>query len=173
MSADSSIYIKHLFISPGHNYFGHHEKPPGEHPIIAVPSIRCLAGRGIEGDRFLDYKADYKGQITFFANEVYEELCAKFGVRDRPPSVLRRNVITVGADLLSLIGQEFEVQGVRFLGTAECKPCYWMDRAFAPGAEDAMQGRGGLRAKILTDGILRKHGTTEPECGTVEQKERP
>jgi MOSC domain-containing protein YiiM len=155
MSADSSIHIKHLFISPGHNYFGHHEKPPGEHPIIAVSSIQCLAGRGIEGDRFLDYKEDYKGQITFFENEVYKELCAKFGVADRPPSVLRRNAITAGADLNALIGREFEIQGVRFLGMAECKPCYWMDRAFAPGAEDAMQGHGGLRAKILTDGILR------------------
>jgi MOSC domain-containing protein YiiM len=155
MSADPSIHIKHLFISPEHNYFGHHGKPPGEHPIIAVPSFQCLAGRGIEGDRFLDFKEDYKGQITFFANEVYEELCVLFGVWDRSPSVLRRNVITVGADLLSLIGREFELQGVRFLGTGECKPCYWMDRAFAPGAENAMQGRGGLRAKILTDGILR------------------
>jgi MOSC domain-containing protein YiiM len=161
MSADPSIHIKHLFISPEHNYFGHHGKPPGEHPIIAVPSIQCLAGRGIEGDRFLDFKEDYKGQITFFANEVYEEMCAKFGVRDRPPSVLRRNVITVGADLLSLIGLEFAVQGVRFFGTGECKPCYWMDQAFAPGAEEAMQGRGGLRAKILTDGILRAEGMTK------------
>jgi MOSC domain-containing protein YiiM len=163
MSADTAIHIKHLFISPGHNYFGHHEKPPGENPIIAVPSIHCLAGRGIEGDRFLDYKEDYKGQITFFENEVYEELCAKFGVRDRPPAVLRRNVITVGADLNSLIGREFEIQGVRFLGMAECKPCYWMDRALAPGAEEAMQGRGGLRAKILTDGILRAEGMTKSD----------
>jgi len=173
MSADHSIYIKHLFISPGHNYFGHHEKPPGELPIIAVPFVQCLAGRGIEGDRFLDFKEDYKGQITFFANEVYEELCEKFAVWDRPSSVLRRNVITVGADLPSLIGREFDVQGVRFFGTGECKPCYWMDRAFAPGAEDAMQGRGGLRAKILTDGILRTQAVAAPEWEMTERKERP
>jgi MOSC domain-containing protein YiiM len=58
-------------------------------------------------------------------------------------------------DLNTLIGVEFEVQGVRFLGSAECSPCYWMDRAFAPGAEAALKGRGGLRAKILSDGVLR------------------
>lgn len=30
-----------------------------------------------------------------------------------------------------------------------------MDRAFGPGAELALQGRGGLRARILNDGVLR------------------
>jgi hypothetical protein len=30
-----------------------------------------------------------------------------------------------------------------------------MDRAIAPGAENFLTGRGGLRARILSDGILR------------------
>src|SRR5688572_10819469 len=131
---EPDIRIKHLYLSPGHNFFGHHEKPPDDYPMIEHGEIRVLAGRGIEGDRFLDFKPDYKGQITFFAHEVYEELCAKLDVRDRPPSVFRRNVITRGVDLNELIGREFELQGVRFLGTSECSPCYWMDRAFGPGA---------------------------------------
>jgi len=54
-----------------------------------------------------------------------------------------------------LIGQEFEVQGGRFLGTEECRPCYWMDGAFAPDAHELLKGRGGLRARILRDGSLR------------------
>ena len=151
----SSIRIKHLFISPGHNYFGHHGQPAGEYPMIGQPEITCLAGRGISGDRFLDFKANYKGQITFFAREVYDELCAEFGVRDREPSVFRRNVITAGVTLPDLYGREFAVQGVRFLGIAECTPCHWMDTAFHPGAEARLQGHGGLRARILTDGVLR------------------
>ena len=40
-------------------------------------------------------------------------------------------------------------------GEEEAKPCYWMDTAFGPGAENALQGVGGLRAKILSDGELR------------------
>ena len=147
--------IRQLFISPGHNFFGHHEQPPGENPIVAVPEVRCVAGRGIEGDRFFDYKPDYKGQITFFAWETYERMCAQFGVRDKSPGVFRRNIITEGLDLNALIGVEFEVQGVRFLGTQESAPCHWMNEAFAEGAEDALKGHGGLRAKILTDGIVR------------------
>lgn len=150
-----SISIRHLYVSPGHNFFGHHEQPAGTHPIVEVRTARCVAGRGIEGDRFFDFKPDYKGQITFFAEEVYESLCASLGVQDKSSSVFRRNVITSGVDLNTLIGREFEIQGVRFLGTGECAPCHWQNEAFAPGAEDALQGRGGLRAKILSDGVLR------------------
>ncbi len=149
------IRVEHLFLSPGHNYFGHHGKPADEHPILAVPEVECVAGRGLRGDRFFDYKPDYKGQITFFAGEIHDELCVLLQTWDREPSVYRRNVITRGVDLNTLIGAEFEIQGVRFRGSAECSPCYWMDRAFAPGAEAALKGRGGLRAKILTDGVLR------------------
>lgn len=147
--------VLHLYVSPGHNFRGHHGGPAGMHPVHEVNEIHCVAGRGIEGDRYFDHKADFKGQVTFFAAEVYEALCAQFDQRDQPPSVFRRNVITRAADLESLIGREFEVQGVRFLGVESCEPCYWMDQAFCPGAEAALQGRGGLRARILSDGVLR------------------
>jgi MOSC domain-containing protein YiiM len=70
--------------------------------------------------------------------------------------VYRRNLVVREVDLNALIGREFEVQGVRFLGMAEAKPCYWMDEAFAPGAEEALKGQGGLRAKVLTSGTLRR-----------------
>ena len=152
--AQEAISIRHLYISPGHNYFGHHGREPSEHQIIEVPELHCIAGRGIEGDRFFDFKPDYKGQITFFSWEIYRSLCARFGI-ERPPSVFRRNVITEGVDLNSIIGQEFEIQGVRFAASQECAPCYWMDRAFAEGAEEALKGFGGLRGRILSSGVVR------------------
>ncbi len=117
--------------------------------------MKCVAGCGLEGDRFFDYKENYQGQVTFFANEVYEQLCAEFEVWDRSASVFRRNIVTVGVDLPGLIGKEFAVQGVRFLGTIESAPCAWMNVAFAPGTEKRLKGSGGLRAKILTNGTLR------------------
>lgn len=123
--------------------------------MVEVPEIQCVAGRGIVGDRFLDYKAAYKGQITFFAWEVYNSLCEQFAIEPPGPSVFRRNVITEGVDLNEMIGAEFEVQGVRFKGSEECRPCYWMNHAFCPGAEAALRGRGGLRAVILGHGTLR------------------
>ncbi len=156
--APGRLSVVALYVSPGHNYFGRHGGPPGDHPLQRSERIRCLAGRGLEGDRFLDYREDYRGQITFFSLEVYEELCEKLDVRDRHPGVFRRNVITRGGDLSGYIGRDFKLQGVPFRGTAECSPCYWMDQAFGPGAEALLEGRGGLRAKILSDGILRVDG---------------
>jgi MOSC domain-containing protein YiiM len=149
------MFIEQIFISPGHNYFGHHGRAPDEFPLLEVPQIECVAGRGIRGDRFFDYRADYKGQITFFSAEVFAELLHAFGLTNKSAGALRRNVIVSGIDLNDLIGLDFEMQGVRFLGTAHCKPCYWMDTAIAPGTEKFLAGRGGLRAGILTDGRIR------------------
>ena len=146
--------VRRLYLSPGHNYFGHHGREPDQHAVTEVSTIHCLSGRGIEGDRFCDYKPEYGGQITFFALEVFEELSCALGLVDRSPAVLRRNVLTEGADLNALIGVRFELQGVQFEGTEECRPCYWMEHAFAAGAEQWLKGRGGLRARILTDGAI-------------------
>jgi MOSC domain-containing protein YiiM len=155
MTTTVVIHIRSLYVSPGHNYFGHHGRVPGGHSIVGRRELQCVAGRGIVGDRFFDHKPDYKGQITFFSLEIHEAICRELDVYDKPPSVFRRNVIITGVELSRLIGAEFEIQGVRFLGTEECRPCHWMDRAFAPGAEEFLQGRGGLRAVILNDGRLR------------------
>jgi MOSC domain-containing protein YiiM len=125
--------------------------------MIEVPAIECVASRGIRGDRYFDFKDDYKGQITFFSLDVFEELCAALSLDDCSPATARRNVITRGVDLNEFIDKEFEIQGVRLYGTQECAPCYWMDGAFAQGAKDFLKGRGGLRAKILSDGELRSN----------------
>ena len=151
----NAVEICHLYISANHNFVGHYGQEPDKHPAIEVPTVECVAGRGIRGDRYFDFKDDYKGQITFFSLEVFDELCGSLQVQDGSPSLPRRNAITRGVDLNELIGKEFEVQGVRFYGTEESKPCDWMDRAIAPGAREFLKGRGGLRAKILSDGELR------------------
>lgn len=158
MKVMARIEVAHLYISDAHNYVGHHGKPPGRNPMLGMQELHCVAGKGVEGDRYFDYKENYKGQITFFEEEVYEMLRREFHLREIPPSAARRNVITRGIDLNTLIGNEFEIQGVEFEGVEECRPCYWMDQAFAPGAFERLKGHGGLRARILTDGTLRIGG---------------
>jgi MOSC domain-containing protein YiiM len=151
--------IAGLYISPGHNYFGRHGLAAEQHPTLEVTMVECLPGRGLAGDRFLDYKDDYAGQITFFSGEVFDEIRVALNQPDRSAAVFRRNALTRGVDLNTLIGQEFEVQGVRFSGVKECSPCHWMDQAFAPGAEAWLKGRGGLRARILSAGWLKVDAT--------------
>ena len=169
MLVQTQIEIRHLFISPGHNFVGHWGKPPGEYPVLAVGGIECVAGEGIKGDRYFGFKKEYKGQITFFEEEVYKDLCSRLNVYHRGPESFRRNVITRGTRLNDLIGIEFEIQGVRFFGKEECKPCSWMDHAFAPGAEEALKGRGGLRALILSNGMIQI--SRPPVAITSERRE--
>jgi MOSC domain-containing protein YiiM len=151
----NTISIRHLFISPGHNFFGHYGQEAGRNPLHEVNEIECVAGHGVRGDRFFDYRENYKGQITFFAQEVFDDVCRLLRARPGSAGVTRRNVISEGMDLNSLIGRRFTVQEVEFEGVSECTPCSWMDFAIAPGAHAALLGRGGLRAKILKDGKLR------------------
>jgi len=149
-----SVVIRHIFISPGHNFFGRYGQPAGEHPVRDVARVRCRAGWGLEGDRFYGYRPDYKGQVTFFSWETGLAAREKFAVPALAPSVFRRNVVVEGLDLNALIGRRFTLGGIEFEGTTEARPCHWMDQVVAPGADDWLQGRGGLRTKVLTDGEL-------------------
>ena len=155
MTTPVQFCIERLYLSPGHNFYGHEVTAPGRHPLVECTEVECVAGRGLVGDRFFDRKPGFKGQITFLSSEVFEEVCRVLQVTGKTPGVTRRNVITRGVDLNTLIGEEFVLQGIRFEGTGECSPCHWMNHAIALGAEAAMTGRGGLRARILTSGTLR------------------
>ena len=149
------MQVCHLLISPGHNHFRHHGQPADDHRIVAVGQIGCVAGRGIRGDRFFDNRPDSQGQITFFAMEVIEALARGLNLAGVRPEFTRRNVFTRCADLNTLAGVGFEVQGVRSAGTEEYRPCYWMSCAFRDErVETWLRGRGGLRARIPTEGVL-------------------
>lgn len=171
----TSFKVREIHISPGHNFFGHHGKLAGTHPTISVDEVECVAGEGLRGDRFFGYKKNYQGQVTFFSAEVFQDLCEQFKVVGKSAGVLRRNVITSGFDLNQLVGAQFELQGIRFEGVAECSPCLWMNQAFGPGAEEFLKDRGGLRARILTTGTLRVEDLCRDnklECGNEQHNSK-
>lgn len=146
--------IKALYISTGHDFVGRHGKGRLNHGIEKVDTVECVAGRGVVGDRYFDHQEDYKGQITFFDWAVYQRIQNDFNCPELDAAQFRRNVLTVGIDLNTLIGQKFTLQGIEFEGAEECRPCYWMDESVNPGVHEALKGYGGLRARILTSGTL-------------------
>jgi MOSC domain-containing protein YiiM len=159
-NVNRAAVIRHIFVSPGHNFFGRHQLPAGAHAARDVASAIGRAGWGLEGDRFYGYRPEYKGQITFFAWETVVAARREFGVPALGADVFRRNVIVEGLDLAALFGVRFSLGGLVFDGIEESRPCHWMNQVVAPGAEDWLRGRGGLRAKIASDGELRV-GPTE------------
>ncbi len=155
---DWDVEVRHLFVSAGHSYKGRHGRGSVRQEVLAPEAIECVAGRGIRGDRYFDYKENFKGQITFFDAEVYEAVKREFEVPDLEAWVFRRNVVLAGVPLNELTRKRFALQGIEFEGSEEAAPCYWMDEACAKGVEDFLKGRGGLRARILTDGELQRGG---------------
>ena len=162
------ITIQHIFISLGHNYFGRPKDGPGSHLTQDMAQVEARAGRGLVGDRYFGVPAHYEAQVTFFAAEVFAALQAELGLDGLSPILTRRNIVTAGANLNQLIGHEFELDcdgdRVRFLGTKPCSPCAWMDAMLrGPSGRSAhafLRGRGGLRARILTDGLIRRGPAT-------------
>ena len=151
-----ALAVRHIYVSAGHSYVGRHGLSSAPYSIREVEAAECVAGRGLRGDRYFDHKENYKGQVTLFAQEIFDELRAALNLPQARAAALRRNVLVSGRDLNELIGRQFELQGVLLEGTEECRPCYWMHEAIGPGADAWLRGRGGLRCRILTDGWLRR-----------------
>lgn len=149
--------LLHIYISPGHDYWGRQGEGRLQSGITEVAEVECVAGKGLVGDRYFGYRPDFKGQVTFFEAEVVEEIRRQFKLPKLPASVFRRNLIVRGAHLKQWLGRRFRLHGLVFEGSQECKPCHWMDRAVSPGTEAFLKAefRGGLRAKVVTGGILR------------------
>lgn len=148
--------LEEIWISPGNDFRGHFGGARGEHGITRVPTVECVGGLGLKGDRYFGYRPDFKGQVTFFAAETVEAVRQHFGLPELSSGEFRRNLIVRGVDLSAWIGRRFRFQGVEFEGSEECKPCCWMDQAVAPGTEEFLKAdcRGGLRARILSNGEL-------------------
>lgn len=149
------ITIKNIWISPGHDFKGRYGKGRRNNGVVACESVTCTAGKGIEGDRYYGHSEGYKGQITFFSDEVAAAMEEHFNVEGLDRSAMRRNVLVSGVDLNSLIGKRFRIGEVVLTGSEECTPCFWMNEAVSEGALDWLKGKGGLRCRIETSGTLK------------------
>ena len=158
------MVIEHLYVSPGHAYFGRPIDGPDHPATVDAETVALVAGHGIRGDRYFNVPAHYNAQISFVTAQAIEAVSAELGVAAVDPVVMRRNVVVRGLDLNALVGQAFTIDSgdgpVEFDGHRPCHPCRWMDVVVAPGALPAFRGRGGLRARIAAGGTLRRGPAT-------------
>ncbi|MGA1529989.1 MAG: formate dehydrogenase accessory sulfurtransferase FdhD [Kiritimatiellia bacterium] len=150
-----NICVHDIWISPGHDFKGRHGLGRMQHGMDRVEEVVCDAGLGLAGDRYHGEKPGSKNQVTFLSREVVDEMIQSLEIDVPDYSALRRNILVSGVDLNTLIGKTFSIGKTVFEGVEECKPCYWMDKAVAPGAHAFLAGRGGLRCRILKGGVLR------------------
>ena len=134
---------------------------PGGH-MYALDEAEVVAGKGIVGDRYFfsdgkkskaeDYKPDR--EITLIEAEQIESFNDAYNIR-LALSDTRRNVVTRGTDLNSLVGVEFQVGGVRLRGHRLCEPCKYLADMVAREILPGLVHKAGLRAQILEGGKIR------------------
>ena len=136
-----------------------------EGPMRAVSSAEAVEGRGLVGDRYergVGTFSETRGggyDLTVVQAEALEELSSK-GV-DLAPIEARRNLVVRGIELDDLIGRRFRVGEVECLGQRRCEPCSHLQRLTQPGVLSGLVHRGGLRADILSDGMIRNGDSIE------------
>ena len=129
---------------------------PGELPR-PVDEVKAMAGAGLDGDPYAaegTTNEPGKGyQLTLISREELEEIAAE-GVTLRPGQS-RRQIETRGIDLKSLIGKRFRVGDVECQGIRICAPCQKLQNMTGKPVLLALKGRGGLRADIVSTGVIR------------------
>lgn len=127
--------------------------------MVSVPEAQAVPGKGLEGDRY------FKNVGTFSKPQPDRELTlieieAVEGFRNEldlafEPGAARRNVVTRDVPLNHLVGREFQIGGVRVRGLKLCEPCGHLARLSHDSVLPGLVHRGGLRAQILTAGVIR------------------
>lgn len=124
-------------------------------------SVRAVPGRGLEGDRYFcgigtfspnPHKPDY--EVTLIQKEHIESFQAASALPFTSKHA-RRNLVSEGVDLNSLVGKDFTVGSVRLRGIRLCEPCNYLTKSTFPAILQGLAHKGGLRAQILSEGVIR------------------
>ena len=118
-----------------------------------VESVRAVAGRGLEGNRYFYDEAPPGRALTLIQAEALDAMHEDTGI-ELSAAESRRNVLTSGIDLNALVGKRFRVGDVECLGVELCHPCSSLQKVTQKGVIKGLVNRGGLNADILTDGEI-------------------
>jgi MOSC domain-containing protein YiiM len=136
-----------------------YKTPSGGQPMHAVDEVRAVPGKGLEGDRYYNRTGNYSNkpgperEITLIEIEAIEALQHEVGIALMPAET-RRNLVTRGVPLNHLVDQEFRVGEVTLRGVRLCEPCQYLASLTQPGVLPALIHRGGLRAQIISEGMI-------------------
>jgi MOSC domain-containing protein YiiM len=137
--------------------------------MVLRNSIRAVAGKGLEGDRYFLGEGFYSWfggplrEVSLIEAEVLERLAYDHHL-EIAPGETRRNIITQAVPLGHLVGRSFRVGQVLMRGVEICEPCtHLIDVTGKSPLLSALIHRGGLHAQILTDGEIYTNDPVQPE----------
>ena len=135
--------------------------PAAAAPMVRRASVAALPGIGLDGDRYAlgggtwaSYPVQEKQVTLIDAGEV-AAVAGEVGV-PLTPGLTRRNLVTEGIALPSLVGRYFAVGDVLFFGTKRCPPCTHLERLTGWKLVKALAARGGVNAAVFGGGTVRE-----------------
>jgi MOSC domain-containing protein YiiM len=136
-----------------------HIAPAAKAATQTVDAVEAVPGAGLKGDRYFlkqgtFYKPEPDFELTLIEVEAIEAAAREYKVA-LAPSAARRNVVTRGVPLNHLVGRDFAIGDVRVRGIRLCEPCGHLEALTGLPVIKALRHRGGLRAQILTPGLIR------------------
>lgn len=144
-----------------------HLGPRKGQPLQLVSEAQALAGHGLRGDRYCRREGTFSGkpgpdrEITLIEMECLEAFQREHGV-ELSPADSRRNVATRGVRLNDLVGKQFVVGEVVLQGLRLCEPCSHLAQLTCQAVLPGLVNRAGLRAQILTDGVIHVGASIRP-----------
>ena len=143
----------------------------GSEPMTSLDQVKAVAGQGLEGDRYYSKQGTFTDnpnttgrQVTLIESEAIDALERDYGVKIDCRDA-RRNIVTRDVALNHLVGREFRVGDVRMRGARLSEPCNHMASLVNEEQKDkirlGLMHRGGLRADILNDGVIRVGDTVQ------------
>ncbi|PPC86581.1 MAG: MOSC domain-containing protein [Hyphomicrobium sp.] len=129
-------------------------RPVRKAALVSLSSAELIAEHGIRGDH---YETRHNGarQVTLIASEDIAAIASFIGRETIGPELLRRNLVTRGINLAALKGRQLRVGDAVLDISGDCAPCSRMEDTLGIGGYNAVRGRGGVTARILTGGIVR------------------
>lgn len=123
-------------------------------PVREVEAAQLSPEQGLVGDRY-GGRAGGKRQVTLIAREDLQAVASFLGRAELSPLLLRRNLLTEGINLVALKDQRVAIGEAMVEITGECHPCSRMEEELGVGGYNALRGRGGLTARVLSPGEVR------------------
>ncbi len=144
-----------------------HIAPAAAEPTVSVDQVRAVPGKGLEGDRYFNRDGTYSSregpdrELTLIEIETIEALERDYKLK-LDPGDARRNIVTRGVPLNHLVGSEFIVGEVTLRGIRLNEPCNHLASLTDDKVKPGLVHRGGLRAQILTEGVIRQGDEVRP-----------
>ena len=123
--------------------------------INEINEIEVLSQKGILGDRHFREHKNHKGQITLIEKENIDYYNNKYKTKISYID-FRRNIITEGIELNSLIQKQIKIGDIKILPYELCRPCSHLEQMV--NSKDIIKEflkKGGLRCEVLVSGKVK------------------